>query len=80
MSNDAHVHVDLVHRHGGVDDPVASGDGVSMLDPMSMLPGYVSITMPAQAVAAACGDLLVTRTTMTSGGDYGEFETALDIP
>src|SRR5690349_21375305 len=81
QANDAVVHVDVIHRHGGVDDPIASGDGNSTLDPNSNLPGYVQIALAGPAANAACGDLLVTQSKMVSGStDYQEYETALDIP
>jgi hypothetical protein len=76
------LHVDLLWRpkSGSGDQLLAMADSPATT-PDGGIPGTLDATWMLAAVAAQCGDQLVTRTRMTAGAQgYIEFGTNLDIP
>jgi hypothetical protein len=81
------VHFDLLYRKGGVDTPVASGDGAVAAMPSQFVPDYVTtfnaaidLDLAGAAVPAACGDQLVVKLAVTQAASDLFDALWLDVP
>jgi hypothetical protein len=75
------MHGDLIYRPvGAADQLLASADSLTMPDPSGIPAGNIVADLAVPSVAAACGDLLVVKVTVTSGPDVPDFEVTLTLP
>jgi hypothetical protein len=81
------VHFDLVYRKGGVDAPIASGDGTIAAMASQFVPDYsttfnaaVDLDLAGAAVPAACGDQLVVKLAVTQAASDLYDALWLDVP